>query len=101
MAVCYRNFNPVCLHKYCNLQDIPIIRHQSIMRILHTADWHLGKRLDNFSRHEEQLLVLEEIIAIADREAADVVIIAGDLYDSFNPPMESQSLLYKTLKRLV
>ncbi len=70
------------------------------MKILHTADWHLGKRLDNFSRHGEQLLVLEEIIAIADREAADVVIIAGDLYDSFNPPMESQSLLYKTLKRL-
>lgn len=70
------------------------------MKILHTADWHLGKRLDNFARHEEQLQILEEILTIADTEAADVVILAGDLYDNFNPPLESQSLLYQTLKRL-
>lgn len=70
------------------------------MKILHTADWHLGKRLDNFSRHEEQIQVLEEILFIADNEAVDVVIVSGDLYDNFNPPLESQSLLYQTLKRL-
>ena len=49
------------------------------MKILHTADWHLGKRLDNYPRHAEQVEVLAEICAIADREAVDVVIIAGDL----------------------
>lgn len=70
------------------------------MRILHTADWHLGKRLDNYSRHQEQILVLEEIITIAEQQKVDVVLLAGDLYDSINPPMESQALFYKTLKRL-
>jgi len=70
------------------------------MRILHTSDWHLGKHLNNFSRHSEQQDVLEEICEIADREEVNVVIIAGDLFDTFNPPTESTELFYKTLKRL-
>ncbi len=70
------------------------------MKILHTADWHLGKRLNNYSRHEEQQIVLNEICEIADRENVDVLIIAGDLFDTFNPPNESTSLFYKTCKRL-
>ncbi|MEN8121361.1 MAG: exonuclease subunit SbcD [Bacteroidota bacterium] len=70
------------------------------MRILHTSDWHLGKKLDNFNRHEEQQAVLEEIIEIVDNEQVDAIIIAGDLYDTYNPPIESVELFYKTLKRL-
>ncbi len=70
------------------------------MKILHTADWHLGKKLEKFSRLEEQKLVMEEIIGIADEQHADVVLIAGDLFDAFNPPTESVELFYKTLKRL-
>ncbi|UPZ35416.1 exonuclease SbcCD subunit D [Sphingobacterium sp. PCS056] len=70
------------------------------LKILHTADWHLGKRLDYFSRFDEQKAVLEEIIAIADQEQVDVILVAGDLFDAFNPPVEAIELLYKTLKRL-
>ncbi|MBW8524320.1 exonuclease SbcCD subunit D [Chryseobacterium chendengshani] len=70
------------------------------MKILHTADWHLGKRLDRFSRLEEQVLVLNEIVEIADREKIDLVLIAGDLFDNFNPGVEATELFYKTLKRL-
>lgn len=70
------------------------------MKILHTADWHLGKKLDNFSRYEEQVKVLEEICQIVDRENVAAVIVAGDLFDAFNPPVEAVELLYKTLKRL-
>lgn len=70
------------------------------MKILHTADWHLGKRLDDRSRMEEQQDVLQEICEIADREEADVVLVAGDLFDTFNPPTEAVDLLYQTLKRL-
>ncbi|MEL6676921.1 MAG: exonuclease subunit SbcD [Bacteroidota bacterium] len=70
------------------------------MRILHTADWHLGKRLDHFSRLEEQKAVLEEICQIADREQVDAVLIAGDLFDHVNPSIEALELFYKTLKRL-
>jgi exonuclease SbcD len=70
------------------------------MKILHTADWHLGKRLDNFSRFEEQVLVLDEIISIADEQEVDMILIAGDLFDNFNPSTEAIELFYKTLKRL-
>lgn len=70
------------------------------MKILHTADWHLGKRLDSFYRLEEQKLVLNEICEIAEQHAIDAVIVAGDLFDAFNPPVEAIELIYKTLKRL-
>ncbi|WHF52241.1 exonuclease subunit SbcD [Chryseobacterium gotjawalense] len=70
------------------------------MKILHTADWHLGKRLDRFSRLEEQVLVLNEIIAIADEQNVDLVLVAGDLFDTFNPSVDAIELFYKTLKRL-
>jgi exonuclease SbcD len=70
------------------------------MRILHTADWHLGKKLDHFSRLEEQRKAMDEICSIADNQNTDLIIVAGDLFDTFNPPVEAVDLLYKTLKRL-
>ncbi|HPB52065.1 MAG TPA: exonuclease SbcCD subunit D [Saprospiraceae bacterium] len=70
------------------------------MKILHTADWHLGKKLDSFSRIDEQMEVLAEICEIADTEGPDMVIVAGDLFDAFNPSTEAIELLYRTLKRL-
>jgi len=70
------------------------------MKLLHTSDWHLGKRLEDFSRMEEQQAVMAEICEIADRENADAVLVAGDLFDTFNPPTEAVDLFYKTLKRL-
>jgi exonuclease SbcD len=70
------------------------------MRIIHTSDWHLGKWLNSFSRLEEQKVVLDEICQLCDEYQAEVVIVSGDLYDTFNPPIEAQELLYKTLKRL-
>lgn len=56
--------------------------------------------MDDFSRLEEQRVVLQEICEIADREGMDAVLVAGDLFDTFNPPTEAVDLLYKTLKRL-
>lgn len=70
------------------------------MKILHTADWHLGKKLDRFSRLEEQVLVIEEIIEVAEAENVDLIIIAGDLFDNFNPATEALELFYRSLKRL-
>ena len=70
------------------------------MRILHTGDWHLGKRLEDFARLEEQQVVMNEICEIADREQADIVLVSGDLYDTFNPPTEAVDLFYRTLKKL-
>lgn len=70
------------------------------MKILHTADWHIGKKLDNYSRLEEQRLVLAEICEIAESENVDAIVVAGDLFDNFNPSSEATELLYTTLHRL-
>ena len=70
------------------------------MKKLHTADWHLGKRLQEFSRIEEQRQVMQEIIQIADREQVDVVLVAGDLFDTYNPVTEAVELFYHTLYKL-
>ncbi len=70
------------------------------MKLLHTSDWHLGKRLENLSRFEEQKDVLNEICGIAETEQVDAVIVSGDLFDTYNPSAEAVDLFYKTLKRL-
>ena len=70
------------------------------MKILHTADWHLGKRLQEFNRIEEQRQVMHEIIKIADKERVDVVLIAGDLFDTYNPVTEAVELFYQSLYKL-
>lgn len=70
------------------------------MKILHTADWHLGKKLDHFSRFDEQVLVMKEIVEIANEKQVDLVVVAGDLFDNFNPAVEAVELFYKTLKQL-
>ena len=56
------------------------------MRLIHTADWHLGKHIEGHSRLEEQELFLEDFVNIVKERDADVVLIAGDIYDSSNPP---------------
>jgi len=70
------------------------------LRVLHTADWHLGRSLEGRSRLEEQAAVLDEICGIAEEEAVDLVLIAGDVYDSVNPPAAAEELCYATLERL-
>ncbi len=70
------------------------------MKILHTGDWHLGKRLQEFNRIDEQQMVMQEIIKIADREQVNAVLVAGDLFDTYNPVTEAIELFYQTLFRL-
>jgi len=70
------------------------------MKILHTADWHLGKKLDGISRLEEQKAVMQEICELADTHEVDAVLVAGDLYDTFNPSIEARELFFKTLHKL-
>ncbi len=71
-----------------------------MIRLLHTADWHLGKRLGRFERLSEQQRALESLLHYADEEKADVVLIAGDIFDTANPSAEAQSLFYSTLSEL-
>ncbi len=70
------------------------------MRILHTSDWHLGKSLEGFSRLEEQEQFLEELIDLVTDKAVDLILIAGDVYDSPNPSAQAETLFYDTVKKL-
>lgn len=70
------------------------------MRILHTADFHLGKNLEGFSRMDEQEEFLKDFIKIVKENNIDLVIIAGDIYDSSNPPARAEKMFYSTLKQL-
>jgi exonuclease SbcD len=67
------------------------------MRILHTADWHVGKTLKGRGRLDEQERVLREIVGIAREQAVDLVLVAGDLYDTAAPNAHAQSLVVRTL----
>lgn len=70
------------------------------MRILHTSDWHLGKNLEGFSRMDEQELFLNDLVELVKEKNVDVIIIAGDIYDSANPPARAEKMFYDTLKKL-
>ncbi len=55
------------------------------MRILHTADWHLGKHLGQCERTGEHALFLKWLLGIINQQAIDVLVIAGDIFDIGNP----------------
>lgn len=70
------------------------------MKVLHTSDWHLGKKLEGRSRIKEQKLFLEEIQKICDKEEIDILVVAGDIYDSPNPSSEAEKLYFDSIKKL-
>lgn len=70
------------------------------MKIIHTADWHLGKNLEGHSRLWEQEMFLHDFVRICEEEQADLILIAGDIYDNYNPPAMAEQLFYDTLKQL-
>ncbi|MBD7967582.1 exonuclease SbcCD subunit D [Paenibacillus gallinarum] len=70
------------------------------MRILHTGDWHFGKTLEGRSRLKEQEQFVDELVRLADEEKADAILMAGDVYDSVNPPAAAEQLFYDAVARL-
>ena len=70
------------------------------MRILHTSDWHVGKVLKGRSRHEEHIGVLAQVVEIARAERPDLVIVAGDMYDTAAPTPDSTKVVTRALTAL-
>lgn len=67
------------------------------MKLLHTSDWHVGRAIRGRSRADEHRAVLNEIVEIAGREAVDLVLVAGDLFDVTSPTPESERIVYRAL----
>ena len=70
------------------------------MKILHTADLHLGKKLNKASRLDEQCAVIKELAELADVEDIDVILIAGDVFDASVPPAEAERVFYRSILTL-
>lgn len=70
------------------------------MRILHTSDWHLGKTLEQISRIDEQREFIDCLCKTVEDEKADLVLIAGDIYDTYNPSAAAEELFYDAIDRL-
>lgn len=70
------------------------------MRFLHTSDWHLGRTLEGRSRQAEQEEFLAELCRLAGEEKIDAVLVAGDVFDAFNPPAAAEQLFYNALDEL-
>ena len=66
-----------------------------MLRTLHTADWHLGQRLHEQSREYEHRLFLDWLLEQLQQQAVDALIVAGDIFDSANPPIHAQRLFYE------
>jgi len=70
------------------------------VKILHTADWHVGKTLRGRSRAAEHAAVLAEIAAVAEAQAVDLALVVGDVFDTGAPTPESESIAYQALLAL-
>ncbi len=70
------------------------------MKILHTSDWHVGKVLKGRDRYDEHDAVLRSIVRTARDEDADLVLVAGDLFETVAPTAKSQGLVMRTLLAL-
>lgn len=70
------------------------------MKFIHLSDLHLGKRVNEFSMIEDQKYILDEIIRIIEKEEAEAVLIAGDVYDKPVPTAEAVGLFDSFLNRL-
>lgn len=70
------------------------------MKILHTADWHLGQTFYEYSRHKEHVRFLDWLCRQIKERDVDVLLVAGDVFDGSNPSAEAQRLYYSFLRRV-
>jgi DNA repair protein SbcD/Mre11 len=70
------------------------------VKILHTSDWHVGKVLKGRSRIDEHIAVLADVVRIAQTEQPDLVIVAGDLFDTAAPSPDAKRIVTRALSAL-
>ena len=62
------------------------------MKVLHTADWHVGRTIRGLSREEEHRAVLGEIATLAEAEKVDLILITGDIFDASTPSPSAEEI---------
>ena len=67
------------------------------MKIIHTADWHLGNTFHGHDRHDEQAYFLDHLVDLLKDEQPDALLIAGDVFDTSNPSAAAEKLFFDFL----
>ena len=70
------------------------------MKIIHTADWHLGQTFYGHERYREHKVFLDWLCNVISEKEIDLLLIAGDVFDSPNPSAEAQRMYYSFLTRI-
>jgi DNA repair protein SbcD/Mre11 len=70
------------------------------MKIVHTSDWHIGRRWKGIQRLDELEAVLDHLAAFIERESIDLVLHTGDVFESRSPPAEAEQLVNWFLVRV-
>ncbi len=70
------------------------------MRIVHTADWHVGRFWKGITRLDETAKVLDHLAGYLEREKVDLLLVAGDVFDASNPGAEAEALVFGFFRRL-
>jgi DNA repair protein SbcD/Mre11 len=70
------------------------------VKIVHTSDWHVGRRWKQILRLEETAAVLAHLADFIEREAVDLVLHTGDVFDVPNPPAEAEQLVNEFFVRV-
>lgn len=73
---------------------------EAVMKIIHTADWHLGKILNGKQLLEDQAYILDMFVEKMKEEEPDIIVIAGDLYDTTYPSKDAIMLLEQVIGKL-
>lgn len=71
------------------------------MKILHTADWHLGKKLHKHELSKDHQLFLDWLINFIQEQNIDLLLISGDVFDLANPPIEARAMYYWFLRQMI
>jgi exonuclease SbcD len=71
-----------------------------LLKIIHTADWHIGQNFYGYERKEEHLFFFDWLKKQVNEREADVLLVAGDIFDTPNPSAESQKIYYKFLHEI-
>ena len=71
-----------------------------MIRILHTADWHLGQTFFGYDRVEEHTHFLQWLVRELKENKIDVLLIAGDIFDVSNPSAASQHMFYRFIRQV-
>src|SRR3954463_9723294 len=70
------------------------------MRVVHTADWHVGRLWKSVTRLDETSRVLDHLAGYLEREKVDLLLVAGDVFDVPNPGAEAEGIVFGFFRRL-